>query len=355
MSNAVRVMNNISSHLTAEKSTALFFPKHVPWYDFLFSHISEKLHRKNSSNKLDIIDVSEKIINSPDDAGRIISQRYCPEIERWPGESYAEFLSSRDDISLNNTYVWIKGINKSNYKHWCSFADEYETFCSSKKNRATFILEYFEDGEKTVPVCRNIHIICWENEIKSYDYYMFCSLLVSDLKCSDEVKHYIAELAFLLGERHAEFCALLTEYKEKFAENPEEILRKCAEKFRYSDGEEIQLTSLYLTEQIVLEAQIKNIFPIIERYRRRFITDNYEQLDFILPIENKVNEKISEPYDLDIGNIKYLIQMGKLKIDSEKEKKELDLFYRSRNKIAHNNAVSYQEVKKILSCFSESK
>lgn len=354
MSNAVRVMNDISNHLTAEKSTALFFPKHVPWYDFLFNNIREKLHRKNSSNKLDIIDVSGENIKTSDDAGKFISQKYCTESERWPGESYAEFLSSRDDISLNNTYVWIKGITKKNYQPWCSFAEEYEAKCSSKKNRATFILEYFEDGEKIVPVCRNLHIICWENEIKSYDYYMFCALLMSDLKCNDEVKHYIAELAFLLGECHAEFCALLTEYKEKFAENPKEILEKCAEQFRYSDGEEISISSLYLTEQIVLEAQLKNIFPVIERYRRRFITENYDQIKINLPIENNVNEKIREPYDLDIGGLKHMVQYKGLGIDASKEK-ELDFFHKSRNKIAHNKIISYQDAKKILNCFSESK
>lgn len=347
VSDAVRVKNNISDNLIAEKSTALFFPKHVPWYDFLFDYIRNILHRKNSSNRLDVIDASDWIFKTSDDVGKFISEKYRIKTERWPGYSYAEFLSSRDDISLNNTYVWVRGINKTNYKQWCSFAEEYEICCIDKKNRATFILEYFEDGDKNIPVYRNIDVIYWENEIKSYDYYLFCSMLVSDLKCSDELKYYIAELVFLLGECHAEFCARLSEYKERFAENPEMVLKECAEIFRYDDDEKIQLANLNVVEQVVIEAQIKNVFPVIERYRRKFITDNYDQLRIILQNED------SEPYDLDIGNIKYLIQSGTLNMELQKQK-ELEFFHKSRNKIAHSNIISYNDVKKILNRYSKS-
>jgi len=351
VSDAVRVINDISKNLISEKSTALFFPKHVPWYEFLYNHILETLHNTNSVNRYDIIDVSGENIKNPDDAGKFIAQRYCFKNmldDYWPGESYAEFLAQNENISLNNTYVWIKGISKNDYQAWCGFVDEYESKCNPMKKHGTFLLEYFEDGEKSVPNYRKLHAICWEHEIKSYDYYMFCSLLVSELKCSDEVKHYIAELAFLLGERHAEFCAFLTEHKEKFAENPEKILEKCAEQFRYSDGEEIQLTSLYTAKYIVLEAQIKNVFPVIERYRTRFITDNYDRIKSLLPIENNIGEDITEPYDVEIGGLRYMVQNKGLGVENSVWK-DLKFFHDSRNKIAHNGIISYKEVKRILS------
>ena len=91
----------------------------------------------------------------------------------------------------------------------------------------------------------------------------------------------------------------------------------------------------------------KNVFPVIERYRRNFITDNYDQLRIILQNED------SEPYDLDIGNIKYLIQSGTLNMELQKQK-ELEFFHKSRNKIAHSNIISYNDVKKILNRYSKS-
>lgn len=343
-------MSDISKHLTEEKSVALFFPKHVPWYDFLAEKIRDSLHRASSSNKLDIIDVSDKNIEKSDEAGRFIAEKYCDDNklgDYWLGESYAKFLAGSDDIVLNNTYVWIKGVNKNNYQAWCDFVEEYESGYDSSKKRATFLLEYFEETEKPVLSYRKLHIISWEHEIKSYDYYMFCSLLVSDLKFSDEVKHYIAELAYLMGECHAEFCAFLTEQKEKFAENPMEVLEECAENFRYSDGSKIELVKLYTAKYTVLEVQIKNLFPVIERYRIHFITDNYPRIKALLPIENSVGEEITEPYDLEIGGLRYMVQNCSLSVNFS-EWNDLKFFHESRNKIAHNNIIEYQEVKKIL-------
>lgn len=355
VSNAVRVLNSISEYLIAEKSAALFFPKHVPWYDFFSNTIRERLHCTNSRSKPDIIDVSGENIRTVDDVGKFIAHKYCCKNkldEYWPGESYAQFLAESNDIILNNTYVWVRGISKDNFQAWCSFVEEYESHCSCLEKHAVFLLEYFEDGEKSVFNYKNLNVICWEREIKSYDYYMFCSLLVSDLKCSDEVKHYIAELAYLLGECNAEFCAFLTENRENFAENPIEILERCAEEFRYGDGAKIELVNRYTAKFTVLEAQIKNVFPIIERYRIHFITDNYYQIKSLLPIENNIGEEIKEPFDVEIGGLRYMEQNCGLQKDLSKWN-DLKFFHDSRNKIAHNTIISYQEVKRILSRFSD--
>ena len=68
---------------------------------------------------------------------------------------------------------------------------------------------------------------------------------------------------------------------------------------------------------------------------------------------HRVQAEDSEPYDLDIGNIKYLIQSGTLNMELQKQK-ELEFFHKSRNKIAHSNIISYNDVKKILNRYSKS-
>ncbi len=349
--NAVRVLNDMSKQLLKEKSIALFFPKHVPWYDFLFETLNEKLHQSNSSNKTDILNVSNEIIQNSGDAGKFIAEKYCYKSklnDYWPGESYAKFLAESDDIILNNTYVWIKGIDKESCRAWCDFVEEYHSNCDKSKKRAVFILEYLDDNEKTFVNYKYFQLFCWEREIKNYDYYTFCSLLVSNLNCSDDIKHYTAELAYLLGECDAEFCACLTEHGHNLAETPIETLQKYSESFRYSsDKTKIELKNLHTAKSTVLEVQIKILFPIIERYRSRFITKEYSQIQECLPMENAIGEKIEEPYEIEISGLKKLAYSNKIRIDSQK-KNELKFFYDSRNKLAHNNIVSYQEVKRIL-------
>jgi len=355
VSNAVRIINDISEHLAKEKSVALFFPEHIPWYDFFEKIIKERFHQSKSCYTITKpLDASKENIRDSNDVGKYIAEKYCQPgklAEYWLGETYAQFLAESDDIVLNDKCVWVKGISKNDYQAWCSFVEEYKSFCDPMKKRAVFILEYLDDSAKSVSFnYKNLHIVSWEREIKKYDYYIFCSFLVSDLKCSDNVKHYIADLAYLLGECNAEFCAMLTGYKETFAENPAEILEKCAEQFRYSNGEKIHLKNLYTAQSTILEAQIKNVLPVIERYRNCFITNNYSRISKCLPITNSVNEEVKVPYDVDIGGLVYIAWKKDFSIEPS-EKKELEFFHNSRNKIAHNNIICYYDVKKILSWF----
>ena len=77
------------------------------------------------------------------------------------------------------------------------------------------------------------------------------------------------------------------------------------------------------------------------------ITENYNQLDYFLPIENTNRELISEPYELEIGTLKFISGSKNFAI-SEKQKNELSFIHNARNRLAHNKILSYNEVGEIL-------
>lgn len=352
VSNAVRMINNIIEQLIEEKSIALVLPEHTPWYGFFINHIEDSLHTNNSDNSFEILDISDI---SAENAGKYIAEKYCTSEKLsyyWPGETYAEFLAKSDDIVLNSRYLWIKGINEENYRQWADFVSEYISECDKNKKRASFILEC-KDEKNSISIRRaGLHTIYWNEIIKPYDYYMFSSLMVSSINCCDEIKHYIAELIYAVSKGDVELCAEIAGYGEKFAENPITILNECTQKSCRSDNSEFIAPDANFTNTAIKETQIKKIFPMIERFRNRFISENYSQIDYFLPMENNNRELISEPYELEIGTLKFISDKKSLGI-SDKEKDEINFFHMARNKLAHNKILSYDEVKKILNNISE--
>lgn len=347
VSDAVFMMNRITARLTDEKSIALVLPEHTPWYSFFINQIEKNLHNNNSDNSFCMIDVSDISSENP---GKYIAGRYCSGAklsEYWPGESYARFLAKSNDIILNNQYLWIKGLDSENYKNWYNFVNEYIECCDENEKRASFILEYRDDENPVSMKSPLFDTVCWNEVIKPYDYYMFSSLMVSSLSCCDEIKHYIAELIYTISRNDAELCAVLAGYGEKFAENPDIILHKCISDSCRSDGSAFSVPDLNCVDTAVRETQIKKVFPVIERFRNRFITENYNQLDYFLPIENTNRELISEPYELEIGTLKFISGSKNFAI-SEKQKNELSFIHNARNRLAHNKILSYNEVGEIL-------
>lgn len=350
VSDAVFMINRLTDCLTDERSIALVLPEHTPWYSFLVNQIEENLHNNNSDNSFCIIDVS---LISSENPGKYIAGKYClaPKLSHyWPGESYARFLAKSNDIMLNNQYLWIKGLDSENYKNWYDFVNEYIECCDKNEKRASFILEY-RDADNTVSMKSPFFdTICWNEVIKPYDYYMFSSLMVSSLSCCDEIKHYIAELIYTISGNDAELCAYLAEYGENFAENPSDTLYKCISDSRRSDGSEFSVPDINFIDTAIKETQIKKVFPVIERFRNRFITENYNQLDYFLnssSVENTRGESISEPYELEIGTLKFISGSKNFAI-SEKQKNELGFIHNARNRLAHNKILSYNEVRDIL-------
>lgn len=350
VSDAVFMINRLTDCLTDERSIALVLPEHTPWYSFLVNQIEENLHNNNSDNSFCIIDVS---LISSENPGKYIAGKYCsaPKLSHyWPGESYARFLAKSNDIMLNNQYLWIKGLDSENYKNWYDFVNEYIECCDKNEKRASFILEY-RDADNTVSMKSPFFdTVCWNEVIKPYDYYMFSSLMVSSLSCCDEIKHYIAELIYTISGNDAELCAYLAEYGENFAENPSDTLYKCISDSRRSDGSEFSVPDINFIDTAIKETQIKKVFPVIERFRNRFITENYNQLDYFLnssSVENTRGESISEPYELEIGTLKFISGSKNFAI-SEKQKNELGFIHNARNRLAHNKILSYNEVRDIL-------
>ena len=80
------------------------------------------------------------------DPGEFILDELCSQrvkADYWPGQTYAEYLGSRDDILLNDYYVWIAGVNsKTDLMKWTEFITQYERAARKMENQAVYVIEY---------------------------------------------------------------------------------------------------------------------------------------------------------------------------------------------------------------------
>ena len=95
------------------------------------------------------------------------------------------------------------------------------------------------------------------------------------------------------------------------------------------------------------EAQLKNVFPVIEKYRSSFITKYRDSIKRELPISSAYGQQVTTPEEVEIGMLIYLVGKGTIRLDSS-EYQDLERFRDARNKLAHLSTVDFDTVDTIL-------
>lgn len=279
------------------------------------------------------------------DPGEFILDELCSSRVRadyWPGQTYAEYLASMDDILLNEYYVWITGIHsKSGISKWTDFVAQYIRHSTHLEQRAVFILEY--DGINTD--VSGLEKIVYS--VENYDCRVFCLETATALNNTD-LRDYQAELALYIGEGEPEFCAALLSAGKDLLLDPVKTAQhitsaemnpevKC-----YAHKTDQQINSAAWNAAIVL------LFPVLEHYRMHFVGKYEAALSKHLPINNSNGDRISDPYDLEIGSIHYIIETAEKEFPAA-EAENIRLCRKARNLLAHNKPLPYTDVLKIVS------
>ena len=119
----------------------------------------------------------------------------------------------------------------------------------------------------------------------------------------------------------------------------------------WTDATYIPISADYDTESVenrIWEAQIKLLFPIVERYRTHFVKKYRKHIEKALPIETVFGDLIDDPLDVELGALSRLVNEKKVPL-TPKEDNQLDAFKKIRNNLAHLRTLDYDQVMWVLS------
>lgn len=330
--NSLRFVEKVTDHLRYHTSVILHLPAQLPWPE----HFREAVDRRRAgfcaSRSL------RRIAWEPGaEPGALVLEELCSPAVRagyWPGETVSAYLAAREELMLNEYYVWVGGIHrKADLSRWAEFVADYDRACGGRQNRAVFILEY--DGTEE-PRTGLETIRC---RVEEYDCRVFCLELAAALENSS-LRSYQAELALALGCGDPVLCAALLEQGEKLLLDP----AATALEVTGQSGPEAEKAVM----SRAWRAAIVLLFPVLEKFRVGFIEAYSPQLLAALPVQGANGEAITDPRDLEIGTL-YHIASCRLRELSREESGMLRLCRRVRNLLAHNKAVPFGDVRQLLS------
>lgn len=344
VTNASNFLDAIVCAVQDRHSIFLKLPDVVPWYSTMRDIISNDISMQNADSSFRIIS------DTGIEPGAYLLNEFCKKEKRAlyrPNIGYANFLAKSDDIVLNDYILWIVAKNEEQSMKWVDFVVEYNKALAKNKKGCLFIIETRQNTNLSNK--KGIVHIDYDKEIEYYDTYLFNMLAASTLKEGEILKKYLAEVVSAMLPKDIELAAQCILYGKKFLASPLEIIREIVENESRSDGTyfNVQVTEEEMQERL-WEAQIKMIFPLIERHRNIIVHKYSKQLNILLPINAAYGETFTEVTDVELGTISYLLAINKIEMSSEDVNKVSKL-KKARNELAHIKVVSQEDVEEILS------
>ena len=342
--NSLRLLSRITETLRDCRSCVLHLPRELPWRTCFYSLIDQRRTPFSMDRRLKRLAWKRP---KSEDPGEFITKNLCPEkvyTEYWPGISYAEYLGSRRDLALCDYYVWVTGIRRKNdLVRWTEFVSRYAECVGDPETGAVFILEY--EG----PDCRTDPVEQISYQVENYDCRVFCLEAAALVPMNPVMRGYHAEVAQCLGGNSPELCAALLRTGEPLLEDPLRVTREVLSSARHTSGEPFPTMSEEEIYSAVWRAGVVVLFPILERVRFNFISRHERELMAYLPLPspNPYAEPISEPFELEIGEVCYIASNAH-KFSSE-EVDQLFLCRKVRNFLAHNKPVACKYVRQLMS------
>lgn len=339
---ARKLVDDIVFEVIEGNSVLLSVPHFIPWKNTLIDIVSDRLQLENSKNKVEIIQCPNEI------PGTFLLNRFCKEEIRAKyryGISYAKFLGRCQETVLNDRYIWITGIPVSRKNEWVDFVSEYNKNVTNK-TPGIFILEITDESGTKINK-KGIKNIIFNQTISEYDKYAFCALVASETKCKEYMRPYLAEVVASVCD-DVELAAACVSKGKEFLQSPYKVMEEVAKCSYRSDGEVFK--PVKTKEEIdifVWEAQLKYVFPLVESYRKYFVNRYLNQIKASLPINNGYGDVINTPEEVEIGTLLYLVGNGSIAI-STREYDELERYRDARNKLAHINILSNDELDFVL-------
>ncbi len=336
--NSLRLLTKVTNNLRDCQSAVLQVPHNLPWRHDFYEAID--IRRSAFSGERRLVRLTWEAGMDP---GEFVLDELCSNRVRadyWPGQSYAEYLGSKSELLMNDYYVWVTGIhNKADLSKWGEFVSQYHHVAKQLETSAVFILEY--DGANTdVPGVEKIVYT-----VENYDCRVF-SLEAAAALGNTALRNYQAELALSICGNNPELCFALLMAGLNLLNNPVQAAMEVVSSAYSSEGLPFVAPDEQQIQSSAWEATIVLLFPVLERYRMSFISKNETELARHLPISNSNGDRITDPRDLEIGALYYIVSSSS-KVFATSDVDAIRLCRKVRNLLAHNKIVPLDDVQKI--------
>ena len=336
MINPHRFISDISDAVLEDKSVIINLPDNLPWEQEFMDELVENLEQ--SPKAVRNLDVS-----SAGNAGEFLLDKFCSKQQKdeyWVTQTYEEFLATNPVLTLNHKIAILEGINDKNSAMWEKSIGSYMNFCDDQKEHGVFVA--ISRASKPIKsVNPKLQSFSYKEYVNGYDNLMLCLTIVSDLKISNWKKQYIAEAANLISDGDCEFAGALAEKGEQIISDSTCVFKV----FKENGGEQLSEFVEKLTTAM-WETQIKIVFPIVERFRKKFIRKYENSIAHYLRPGIKIDgRKIYSPDELEIGHIYHMC--GQYKFADKSDYDKVCKIREARNKISHWQTVSYKELEDI--------
>lgn len=337
--NSLRLLTKVTNNLRDCHSTVLQVPQNLPWRQDFYQAIDDRRSAFSGERRLMRLQWEENA-----DPGEFILDELCSKMVKadyWPGQTYAEYLGARDDILLNDYYVWITDVSsKTDLVKWVEFIVQYERAAKKMENRAVYVIEYCGEPTDVSSVEKIVYTV------ENYDCRVFCLETAATLD-NAVVRSYQAEMALCIGQNNPELCNALLNKGDGLLLDPVKTTLTCIADTISSAGSPFPDQTEQQINSAAWKAAIVLLFPKLEQFRLDFVAKNKEILEKHLPISNSNGDRVTDPFDLEIGSIYYIVGSSE-KSFSEETKKKIRLCRKARNVLAHNKPLPYEDVQKLL-------
>ena len=314
------------------KSVVLTVPQCFPWSVDFYESVRGKIQKNDPENSVVFI---------PNDIGLIeeyMFEQYCRKEIRAkyrpkPGFDKACFLAKEETIPLHGKHFIIEIHTKEKYGEWKAFVSHYlENVKNVDVEPASFIIVV--DDAITDKAFYPLELKRYDDYVTDYDSYTYSALLVSEIKESESIKEYMTELLFSVCKDNIETEIEYLEDYKAFLNDPISVI------------EEKGVGSQEFSSMI-WEAQIKNIFPYLEKYRSAFINKYKDRIQAYLPLHGSNNEIIyKEAEEVELGTL-YYMSSNYFTIERE-DIESLEQFKDARNSLAHLIPLDFNKIKQIF-------
>ncbi len=325
---ARKFLNKTAETLAGGKSAVICLSEETPWLEDMRIILREFLNKKFGGIK-----AVHEINSAETEPANFIFENFCSENVKaefipFGAKARVKFLAERNDITLNNTCLWIRDASESQAEKWFSFIADYHKFLRGK-SKGIFLLETganFDVADKA-----GVEIFSCEKEISDYDCFAFNIFIAAEFGKGDKfIKRYLAELVSNLTGLDVELGAECIKCGNDFLKNPRRFLKN-------KSPEEI--------ERAIWRTQLKLIFPLIEIFRRDFVKKYESLLKKLLPVGLNSGKTIYAADEAELGDLYSILGGEHLQ---QEDWEELKVHRDARNKLAHLATLSLEEVQAIF-------
>ena len=298
ITNASGFLDSIVNTIQDNQSVILQLSDSIPWYTTMRNIVESELFKRNSMSSY------KSIVDPVMDPGEYLFNEFCKKEKRAhyrPGFGYAEFLAKSEDIVLNECILWVSEIDYDQVMKWWSFIECYNKALGKQKRGCLFLIETHADinlQEK-----KGVKKISYEKEIEHYDNYLFNLIAASSLNEKEYFKQYIAEAVSNMFPEDIELSSSCISYGRQFLNEPLQVVKSIVDSKHRSDGARFVLKNTDSELQKRLwEAQVKVIFPLLEKHKNIIVQKYYQEIEKLLPISTAFGEVFEEVNNIELGD-----------------------------------------------------